>query len=70
MYDNFIKPLMEELKSPQRKTKGKDRSKSYHKVTISVTEKEKIDIQSAAEEKGKSVSALIKELLKVEGVIA
>lgn len=69
MYDDFIDHLMEDLKSPQRKTKGQDRTKSYHKITISVTEKEKVDIQSAAEEKGMSVSALMKELLKVEGII-
>ncbi len=69
MYGHFIDHLMEDLKFPQRKTKGQDRTKSYHKITISVTEKEKADIQTAAEEKGMSVSALIKELLKVEGII-
>ncbi len=69
MFDNFIDHLMEDLKSPKRKTKGQDRSKSYHKITISVNEKEKAEIQAAAEEKGVSVSMLIKELLKVEGVI-
>lgn len=60
---------MEDLKSPKRKTKGQDRSKSYHKITISVTEKEKTDIQKAAEKQGKSVSALMKELLRLEEVI-
>jgi len=69
MYDNFIDYLMEDLKSPKRKTRGQDHSKSYHKITISVNEKEKAEIQAAAEEKGVSVSMLIKELLKVEGVI-
>lgn len=69
MYDDTIEELMNSLGSPKRKTKGRDYSKNYHKITISVTEKEKIDIQSAAEEKGMGVSALMKELLKVEGVI-
>lgn len=69
MYDKTIEGLMKELSSPKRKAKGQDHSKSYHKVTISVTEKEKVDIQSAAKKKGKSVSALIKELLKAEGAI-
>ena len=69
MYDKTIQGLMNDLSFPKRKTKGQDRTKSYHKITISVTEKEKLDIQTAAEEKGMSVSALMKELLKVEGVI-
>ena len=69
MYDKTLQGLVNDLSSPKRMTKGQDHSKSYHKITISVTEKGKIDIQSAAEEKGKSVSALIKELLKAKEII-
>ena len=69
LYDHIIDHIMEDLKTPKRKTAGQDHSKCYHKITISVNEKEKAEIQAAAEEKGVSVSMFIKELLKVEGVI-
>ena len=69
LYDHIIDHIMEDLKTPKRKTAGQDHSKCYHKITISVNEKEKADIQKAAQEQGKSVSALIKDLLSTEGII-
>lgn len=69
MYDRFVEHLMNDLKTTKRKTGGQDHSKSYHKITISVSEKEKAEIQLVAQTQGKSVSALIKDVLKTEGII-
>jgi len=70
MFDKTVQGLRNDLSSSKRKTKGQDRSKSYHKITMSVTQKEKEDIQIAAEKEGKGVSAFIKDLLRGEGIIS
>ena len=54
---------MDELSAPKRKTKGRDTSKNYHKITISINEQDKRDIIEYAEEQGVSVSQLIKGLV-------
>ena len=69
LYDHIIDHIMEDLKTPKRKTAGQDHSKCYHKITISVNEKEKMAIQEAAQKQGKSVSTLIKDLLRANRVI-
>jgi len=68
IYNTYIDKVMDELKVPQRKTNGRDKSKSYHKITISVNEQERWDIQNFAKKEGKSVSAVIKNMLREEGI--
>ena len=61
--------LMSDLKVQKRKTKGQDKSKNYHKITISINEQDKNDVLTYANEKGISVSMLIKNLLQEQGII-
>ena len=69
MYNMGIEELLSNMNSVKRKTKGQNRStKSYHKITISVTKQEKEDISKMAEKRGISVSRLIKDLFREEGM--
>lgn len=67
--EDIINSLLEGLNQVKRKTKGQDKSKNYHKLTISINQKDKQSIQEYAESNGMSVSALIKSILKKEGII-
>ncbi|WP_367234541.1 DUF6364 family protein [Sulfurimonas sp.] len=55
---------------PKRKTHGRDRSKNYHKITISVDEKAKQEIIEYAREHNISISKLIKNLLIKNSIIS
>ncbi len=60
---NIIKDLLSDLDKPRRKTNGRDKSKHYHKITISVSEEMKKDLMEFADTNKVSVSKLIKDLL-------
>jgi len=62
----IISSLLNKLDKPRRKTAGHNKSKNYHKVTISVDEKMKADIVQLAKEADKSISAFIKDLVTEE----
>lgn len=61
--DDILNSMMDELKTPKRKSKGRDTTKNYHKITISISEQDKQDIIEYAEVQGISVSKLIKDLV-------
>ena len=67
--DAIIDALLGDLVIPKRKTRGQDRSKNYHKITISISQKDKQDVIAYAEKKGVSVSKLFKQLLEDKGII-
>ena len=69
MKDNIIDAFVAELDKPRRMTKGRDSSKNYHKITISVSQADKNAIQEYAKEHNMSVSAIIKKLLFEKGII-
>ena len=65
-----IEELMADYDRKQRASNGRDiKKKNYAKITISVTEQNKLDIENKAKSKGVSVSQLIKELFRDTGVI-
>lgn len=61
--DEAINSMMNTLNTPKRKSKGRDTTKNYHKITISINEKDKREIIEYAEKQGVSVSQLIKDLV-------
>lgn len=67
--DNVIDMFLEELNKPTRATKGRDTTKNYHKITISVSQSDKIAIQAYSQDNSITVSALIKSLLHEKGII-
>ena len=67
--DNIIDSIMNDLDVVKRKTQGQDRSKNYHKITISVNQKDKESLQSYAQSKGVSVSEVLKALLREKAII-
>ena len=70
MEDSIIDTFLEELRTPKRVTSGRDTTKNYHKITISVNLADKEAIQQYAQEHKISVSALIKGLLEEKNIIA
>jgi predicted DNA binding CopG/RHH family protein len=68
--EDFINELLKShLSITKRKTQGHDHSKNYHKITISVSEKDKEAIAAYAKKHRIKVSALIREALLEKGVI-
>jgi len=67
--NNIIDTLFEKLNQPKRATNGRDLSKNYHKITISVSLIDKKAIQNHAKENNITVSQLIKNLLKENNII-
>ena len=60
---HIINGLLNQLDKPRRKTAGRDKSKNYHKITISVDEEMKLMISELAESQGLSISGFIKALV-------
>ena len=67
--EDFIEAILEQYDITKRKTKGQDHSKNYHKITISVSEKDKESIASYAQKHNIKVSELIREALKEKGIL-
>lgn len=67
--DTIIDTLMEDFDTPKRATKGQDRSKNYHKITISINEKDKLSVMEYAKQNNLTVSSLIKDLLRENSII-
>jgi hypothetical protein len=57
------------LNTNKRDTKGRDKSKNYHKITISVDQYTKLKVNEYAKNNDISVSKLIKDLLQEKGII-
>lgn len=68
--DDFIEAILEQFDITKRKTKGQDHSKNYHKITISVNQKEKEAVDLYAQKHNIKVSELIREALKEKGVLS
>ena len=67
--NNIIDSFVNELSKSTRKTNGRDTTKNYHKITISVNQADKDSIKDYANQHNLTVSALIKNLLQEKGVI-
>ena len=67
--DLLIDSFVNDLQQTKRATSGRDTSKNYHKITISVSQADKNAIQQYALEHKISVSALIKRLLEEKNII-
>ena len=61
--EDIIDDLLNNLNKPKRKTAGQDKSKNYHKITVSVDENMRADIIKLAEAQGTSISQFIKNLV-------
>ena len=61
--EDIINDLLNNLDKPKRKTAGQDKSKNYHKITVSVDENMRADIIKLAEAQGTSISQFIKNLV-------
>jgi len=66
---DIINVLMNDLQKNKRKTQGRDKSKNYHKITISINQQDKDDVMVYAEKHNISVSKLIKDLLREKGIL-
>lgn len=66
---DIINTLMGDLQKNKRKTQGRDQSKNYHKVTISINQQDKDDLMDYAQEHNIGVSKLIKDLLREKGIL-
>ena len=69
-HNDFINIAFEQFDITKRKTKGQDHSKNYHKITISVSQKDKEAIAAYAQQHNIKVSELIREALKDKGVLS
>ena len=69
MKDSIIDKFLKEFDKPKRVTKGRDTTKNYHKITISVNQADKEAIQQYAQKNDLTVSALIKVILKEKNII-
>lgn len=67
--EKIINGFFEELEKNKRPTNGRDTSKTYHKITISVSHEEKQLIQKYASDNHIKVSALIKNSLRDKNII-
>ncbi len=67
--DVLIENILGQFNSTKRKTQGQDHSKNYHKITISVSQKDKEAIAAYAQQHNIKVSELIREALKEKGVL-
>jgi len=67
--NTIIDTLMGDFDTIKRKSKGQDRSKNYHKITISISEKDKLSVMEYAKENNLTVSSLIKDLLRAKSII-
>lgn len=67
--DALIENILGQFNSTKRKTQGHDHSKNYHKITISVSQKDKEAIATYAQKHNVKVSELIREALKDKGVL-
>nr|WP_316721747.1 DUF6290 family protein [Sulfurospirillum sp. 'SP'] len=67
--DDFIEAILGQFDITKRKTKGQDHSKNYHKITISLSEKDKESIAAYAQKHNIKVSELIREALKEKGIL-
>ena len=65
----IIDALMEDFNTPKRKSKGRDKSKNYHKITISIGEKDKLSVMEYAKKNNLTVSSLLKDLLRDKSII-
>jgi len=65
----LIDSLLNDLNQTKRATKGRDTSKYYHKITISVSQADKDAIKLYAKGKEKTVSMIIKDLLRDNNII-
>ena len=68
-HNDFINIAFEQFDITKRKTQGQDHSKNYHKITISVSQKDKEAIANYAQKHNVKVSELIREALKDKGVL-
>ena len=68
-HSDFINIAFEQFDITKRKTQGQDHSKNYHKITISVSQKDKEAIATYAHKNNIKVSELIREALKEKGVL-
>jgi predicted HicB family RNase H-like nuclease len=69
MIDDILDDIAKDLDIPKRKTSGQDKSKNYHKITISVDQETKLKVNEYAKNNDISVSKLIKDLIKEKGII-
>ncbi len=69
-HNDFINIAFEQFDITKRKTQGQDHSKNYHKITISVSQKDKEAIAAYAQQHNIKVSELIREALKDKGVLS
>ena len=69
-HNDFINIAFEQFDITKRKTQGQDHSKNYHKITISVSQKDKEAIATYAQQHNIKVSELIREALKDKGVLS
>lgn len=69
-HNDFINIAFEQFDITKRKTQGQDHSKNYHKITISVSQKDKEAIAAYAQRYNIKVSELIREALKDKGVLS
>ena len=71
--NHSINHIVKQFLTPEtrgRKATGHDEErKAYHRITISMTKKQVEDVKAYADDKGLSVSTLIKELLIDKDVI-
>ncbi len=68
--EEFIQNILGEFDITKRKTQGQDHSKNYHKITISVSQKDKEAIATYAQQHNIKVSELIREALKDKGILS
>jgi len=67
--ETIINSLLEDMNITKRRTKGRDTTKKYNKITISVDLEDKLKIEEYAKKNNISVSALIRNLLKENSIL-